>query len=349
MKHLKKYIFLLFSAALWGACSDDDSPVYNFQAAPELEPLVSPAFVLNENSQNFIVETFSWTKGNYGFQAAPLYILEVDNDKEFPDPIILGESSRPYLPVYVGKMNTAALILGAEAGIAHNLYARIQAQLTPDVSVYSEPIDFTVTPYASVIEYPTLYVPGSYQGWDIANAPALTSTRMNNKYEGYLNLVIDDNPNDAVTFKLTTKPAWGQGIEYGAGNAPGKLAEKGGDISISPQGYYLLKVDLNTLAYTAIQINTISVYGSATGEPASDIMLTRTPSGTWVNTISLQAGSFYFRINQSDDIRYGDTNNDGIIENQSSVEIPIPQAGEYTITLSLDKAPYTYQLTPVNH
>ena len=110
MKHLKKYIFLLLSIVLWGACSDDDSPVYNFQAAPELEPLVSPAFVLNESSQNFIAETFSWTKGNYGFQAAPLYILEVDNDKEFPDPIILGESTRPYVPVYVGKMNTAALI-----------------------------------------------------------------------------------------------------------------------------------------------------------------------------------------------------------------------------------------------
>lgn len=73
---------------------------------------------------------------------------------------------------------------------------------------------------------------------------------MNNKYEGYLNLVDANNPDAAITFKLTTAPAWSKGEEYGSGGAPGTLALKGGDISVSPQGYYHVNVDLNTLTYT---------------------------------------------------------------------------------------------------
>ena len=101
-----------------------------------------------------------------------------------------------------------------------------------------------------VIVYPQLYVPGSYQGWNIANAPTLLSYRMNNKYEGYLNLVDENNPDAPITFKLTTEPVWNKGEEYGSGGAPGTLALKGGDISISLQGYYHISVDLNTLTYT---------------------------------------------------------------------------------------------------
>ena len=86
-----------------------------------------------------------------------------------------------------------------------------------------------ITPYPMVIVYPKLYVPGSYQGWNIANAPTLLSYRMNNKYEGYLNLVDENNPDAPITFKLTTEPVWNKGEEYGSGGAPGTLALKGGD------------------------------------------------------------------------------------------------------------------------
>ena len=79
-----------------------------------------------------------------------------------------------------------------------------------------------------VIVYPQLYVPGSYQGWNIANAPTLLSYRMNNKYEGYLNLIDENNPDAPITFKLTTEPVWNKGEEYGSGGAPGTLALKGG-------------------------------------------------------------------------------------------------------------------------
>ena len=58
------------------ACNDVDTPKYDLQATPELAPLAQPALVLNEASSGFIAETFSWSSGDYGFPAAPVYTLE---------------------------------------------------------------------------------------------------------------------------------------------------------------------------------------------------------------------------------------------------------------------------------
>ena len=237
MNHTIKY-WLFFSIGIFlllQSCNDDKSPVYEFTAAPELSPLDNSSLVLNEEAENFIAETFSWSAGKYGFQAAPLYTLQIDNTESFSDPISLAETHNLYLPVNVGKLNMATLILGGESGIPLETYVRLKSELTSNIIVYSGYVTLEITPYPMVIVYPKLYVPGSYQGWNIANAPTLLSYRMNNKYEGYLNLVDENNPDAPITFKLTTEPVWNKGEEYGSGGAPGTLALKGGDISISPQ------------------------------------------------------------------------------------------------------------------
>ncbi len=230
------------------ACNDVDTPQYQLQAAPELAPLSQPALVFNEASADFIAETFSWTAGDYGFAAAPVYTLEVDNDKEFPDPIQLAESNTRYVSVTVSRLNMATLILDGEAGKPNDLFIRVVAKLTGANLVASAPRDITVTPYDEVIEYPKLYLPGNYQGWNIAEAPTLQSYRMNNRYEGYVNFVVSDNPDASVEFKITTLPDWAQGNQYGDGG-PGKLKLGGGNILFSPQGYYLMQVDLDKLTY----------------------------------------------------------------------------------------------------
>ena len=79
MNHTIKY-WLFFSIGiclLLQSCNDDKSPVYEFTAAPELSPLDNSSLVLNEEAENFIAETFSWSAGKYGFQAAPLYTLQI--------------------------------------------------------------------------------------------------------------------------------------------------------------------------------------------------------------------------------------------------------------------------------
>ena len=74
MNHTIKY-WLFFSIGIFlllQSCNDDKSPVYEFTAAPELSPLDNSSLVLNEEAENFIAETFSWSAGKYGFQADSL-------------------------------------------------------------------------------------------------------------------------------------------------------------------------------------------------------------------------------------------------------------------------------------
>jgi hypothetical protein len=76
----------------------------------------------------------------------------------------------------------------------------------------------------------------------------LQSYRMNNRYEGYVDFVVAGNPDAAVEFKITTLPDWAQGDQYGDGG-PGRLKLDGENISYTPQGYYLMQVDLDKLTY----------------------------------------------------------------------------------------------------
>lgn len=340
-----KIFGLLILATTWFGCNLDREPVYDFRSAPALNPLTEPALVLNKEDAEKVAETFSWGKGEYGFSAAPIYVLEIDNTEEFPDPVSLGETSKLELAVPVNKLNNATIILGGDPGKAISLFIRLQVRLTSSVVVYSAPVTLTVTPYESEIEFPRLYVPGSYQGWDIGNAPYLTSLRMNNKYEGYLNMVVADDPNAAVTFKLTTEPAWGKGTEYGSAGSPGKLEEKGGDISLSPQGYYLLKVNLNDLTYETVLVNDFWVAGSAVaaGTENGKLVLDATEN-SWSGTVDMVPGSFRFCVNKRNDLSYGDGDNNKKIDTRADNDIRIAEAGKYRIKLYLGEAPYRYEL-----
>lgn len=343
MKNKNRLLGLLaFLLLLLTACNDDKSPVYGLQSAPEVEPLSNPLLVLNPSAADFIAETFSWTKGEYGFPAAPNYVLQVDNTSAFLDPLILAEAQRPYVPVTVGKLNVSTLILGGKAGEASTLYARVEARLTNQVKVYSEPIDFQVVPFEQPIEYPKLYVPGSHQGWSPDTAPFLTSLRMNNKYEGYIHLVNDDDPSASIEFKLLTQPSWSSGTEYGSGGGPGTLKEKGGNIVISPQGYYLLKVDLNSLTYTATLVESVSISGSASNVP-QELRFDPT-DGNWTGTVSFEVGNFRFVVNHDAQISYGDGDEDGQIDSLPNNDITIAASGRYRVTLDLNGYPFSYRL-----
>lgn len=344
IKNRLAYLFVFLLAALT-ACNDDKSPVYELQSPPQLEPLTKPQLVLNPEAADFIAETFSWSKGDYGFPAAPVFVLQVDNTKEFLDPIILGDARRSYVPVTVGKLNVATLILGGRAGEVTGLFARIEARLTNNEMVYSDPIDFEVVPYEQQIDFPKLYVPGSYQSWSPETAPFLTSMRMNNKYEGYLDLVNSAEPDAAISFKLLTKPSWTAGTEYGSAGAPGTIKEKGGDIVVSPQGYYLLKVDLNSFTYTTTPVESVSVSGSASGN--AQALLFNRADKNWSATVTLGAGNFRFVVNQDPTVSYGDGDSDGIIDSMPNNDITIPTAGSYNVTLYLNESPFRYELTPL--
>jgi len=62
----------------------------------------------------------------------------------------------------------------------------------------------TVTPYQVIINYPSLWVPGDYQGWNPASAPKVSSKFGNGNYEGYVNIP----SGGTYAFKFTSDPDW---------------------------------------------------------------------------------------------------------------------------------------------
>ncbi len=186
--------------------------------------------------------------------------------------------------------------------------------------------------------YPALQVPGSYQGWDVANTETVVaSPNSDGNYEGYFWF-------DAGTeFKFTDGPAWD--VNYGDTGADGTLEAEGDNIVIAEAGYYKINVDLNTLTY-AMQQTDWGIIGSATagGWDSDQNMTYDTVEGAWTITAALVAGELKFRANDDWAINLGDEGADGILT-QEGANISIPNDGTYLVKLYIDKPDYTYSIS----
>ncbi len=186
--------------------------------------------------------------------------------------------------------------------------------------------------------YPVLYVPGGYQGWDpTKTSTVLASANVDGKYEGYLNF-----PDANTEFKFTDGPAWD--VNYGDTGADGVLDQGGDNIKAAEAGFYKIDVDLNTLTYTLLKTDW-GLIGSATpGGWDSDQNLTYdAASNSWSIQLDLVPGDIKFRANDAWDLNYGDDGKDALLE-KNGANIAIATAGNYKITLFLDKPDHTYSI-----
>ena len=195
-----------------------------------------------------------------------------------------------------------------------------------------------VAPNPGNTSYPLLYVPGSYQGWDpTKTSTVLASANVDGKYEGYLYF-----PDDNTKFKFTDVPSWD--VNYGDTGADGVLDAGGTDIEVATGGFYKIDVDLNTLTYTLLKTDWGLIGSSTPGGWDSDQNLTYdATAGTWSIQLDLVPGKIKFRANDDWGLNYGDNGADALLEN-GGADIDIPNAGNYRITLFLDKPDHTYSI-----
>lgn len=196
-----------------------------------------------------------------------------------------------------------------------------------------------------------LWVVGDFQGWDNSdNAPTL-NLKADGTYEGYVNMTSNNG------FKIVSDHSWDNAHTYGDdGNNPGTadngvLTLSGGQniTLLHGIGYMKIDVDLTTLTYSTL-ITTWSIIGNATpGGWSTDTPLTYDAvNNVWTVTVDLTQQSppndgFKFRANNAWNINYGDTGADGTLE-LSGTNIGVPSNGNYTITLDLSGAEYTYTM-----
>ncbi len=64
----------------------------------------------------------------------------------------------------------------------------------------------------------------------------------------------------------------------------------------------------------------------------------------WAVDVDLVEGEMKFRANQTwDDLDYGDNTGDGTLD-EGGENIPVEEAGNYTVILNLGEAPFSYEL-----
>ena len=187
-------------------------------------------------------------------------------------------------------------------------------------------------------EYPLLYVPGGYQGWDPANTTTvLASVNSDGTYEGYLNF-----PDANTEFKFTPQPDWS--YDWGDNDADGTLDVGGSNIVAADAGYYKINVDTVAKTYT-IEKTDWGLIGSATadGWDADQNMTYNTETSMWEITANLTAGEVKFRANDDWAINLGDNDADGTLV-QDGANIVVDAPGTYKISLKLGAPNYTYTI-----
>lgn len=335
---------MMASVLLLQACSDENfDPKVALGAAPVITaPSGGTTYVLAEADAANKFSDFSWTGADFGFQAAVTYTFEIDKaGNGFANAVALGVTNGKALnEVTVEKVNSIMLAKELPGGVPTDMELRVRAKINSDVTeLVSAPVTITVTPFETIVIYPQLQVPGSFQGWDPANlSTVLFSLKSDETYEGYIYVDAAD-----AKHKYTKGLSWD--TNWGDTGADGTLDPGGDDIALGAAGMYRMNVDLNNLTYADVLTNW-GLIGDATptGWDSDTDMTYDVTTGHLTITADLVVGKIKFRANDAWDINMGDDGPNGKLE-YGGADIEIAEAGNYTIELILNEAKYTYKVT----
>lgn len=338
MKKIFNSLFLISAISfMFFACKKDVEQTILKSGIPPALTASPTSLVLTSVTASDTVETFSWLPSDYGFDAAVKYTLQIAKaGTNFAAPKEVNLGSGRVQKYTGGDLNLIALLLGLVPNSAGQLDVRVRSSLTDSIpAIYSNTVTVSVTPYLIIINYPSLWVPGDYQGWDPASAPKISSKAGNGIYEGYVNITAG-----TLQFKYTSDPDWSH-IAYGwasstvTGNdVSGTFSTNGGNLFVPTAGYYLLKGNTNNNTWSGKKINSWSLIGDFNGW-SGDVPMTYNPATKlWTATINpASAGGFKIRANNDWAINFGDTGADLSLE-YGGENIAITP-GSHVITLNL--------------
>jgi hypothetical protein len=288
-------------------------------------------FVVTISNKDQVLQTFGWNKPDVGVGSYTYVLQYAKASTNFADANgVVMEDVTSY-GATGADLNRFAREAGIPNGVAGEVEFRVLATLNGRQSFASAIKKYTITPN-ELMAY--LYVPGDYQNWSPNVAPKLASVD-DKTYEGYVNLTSTNG------FKFTEAPDWDHTAYGDAGE--GKISSSGGNITLAPAGYYLLKVNLAELTWTSTLINSWGVIGDATpgGWDNSTPLVYDEAAKVWKATITFSgSGAFKFRANNGWDINLGGT---GEFLNYGGDNINSPSAGAHLVTLDLSNPlRYTY-------
>jgi len=351
MKTLFKNIgFLALTMLVLASCKKDEEKLtVTAGESPVLAASASTLLLTKDSAQDTVI-TFSWNKYDMSWTNPALgsdiakYTLEITSTpKGFASAYAIDYTGK-LTGQFTGEALNQLLLnrLELPVDIESEIQVRLQSAVSPNSApVYSNVVSMKVTPYlvSSVPDYPSLFVVGSHQGWSPATAPAIRSAKNDGAYEGFVNF-----PEAKTEFKLTTARDWDHPA-YGDGG-PGVLSTTGGNVVQEGAGYYMIKFDDKTLAWSAVK-TTWAMIGAATpgGWDADTPLTYDAEAQVWKATVSLTAGEYKFRANGGWDINLGVGSAEGVLS-LGAGNLKLEEAGTYDVILDLSNgAYYMYKLT----
>lgn len=298
--------------------------------------------VLKKEGADKQVIEFTVSAADFGTTGKIRYELQMDlPNANFSAPVKLGESESNFIKVNAAEFNKALLAKKLKFGVAADVALRVKATIDQPLSpIFGATTTVKVTPFDDTVEFPKMYVPGDYQGWNPANdKTVLVSEKFDNKFKGFVHIL-----GGSREFKFTEGPNWDN--NYGDTGADNKLEKDGDNIKVAADGTYEINVDLTAKTYTIGAVKLWGIVGSATnGGWDSDTPMNvfdKTTNSLKITT-DLKAGEFKFRANNNWDNNFGGSN--GVLT-AGGPNIAVAAAGNYTITLNFGPAgKVTYTLT----
>ncbi|SMO91334.1 SusE outer membrane protein [Saccharicrinis carchari] len=313
--------------------------------------VVGKSIVLSEDIAEEPFGAFTWTPADFGYpSASPEYILQMDFEgNDFKNAITLINTLDLRFENTNAMFNQKLITLGAVPGVASNLEFKLTGKLHEEVYAVGNVLTANITPYKIVPVFPKLYVTGDHNTWGFNDESAIFSVKDNAIYEGYIYLREDG------LIKFSQQPNWdnpnaiiGDLDESGTSGVL-QIGNWGGNNIVASQaaGVYKFMVNLNNQSYSQLLVNW-AVTGDFNSWAMADMVYDIT-TGLWSLTVDMTAGGFKFIANQDWGKVYGDDEMDGVLDKGSDGNnIIIQEGGNYTITMDLSDALYTYSIVKNN-
>ena len=342
---MKKLIYLTFIGllGLLFSCEEDGDQVFILDnpVAPTIASM--PDLTLERNNGTNTLE-FIGTEVDPGFVASTKYFLEAcPAGNQFANAISIQSGIIPSFSITVSDLN-GILLKSFPADEVSSVDFRIRARLVVDAGTGAPGASDGTFEYSSETETVSVTLYGLPR-LDLLNSgidQKIESALGNGEYSGYVKL------DETMSFNLYDPD---NAITYGGNNDV--LEVDGTALPPVSTGWHKLSVSTNDMTYELLDYR-VGLIGSATPNEWNDPdqkMDYDSQSGLWTITLDLVVGEVKFRVNDdwsgSINLGLGDDDHpeytlDNLWNSGSSQNIPIDEAGNYTITLSIGS---TYSAT----
>jgi starch-binding outer membrane protein SusE/F len=333
MKSLSR--ILLLSAAFvfaWGCSKVEDIVTLNSNASLAASLSATTLTLVKDNADQAAL-TVSWTKPEYGFDAAPNYTVFVDKKgNNFSKAVQFSVGAELKKVFKTVDLNNIMLGFELPPNAVSDLEFKVQSQLGASTVFNSAILALKATPYANKLDLSSNWgVVGSATpgGWNGPDLPVYKSTETIGSFVAYVTLI-----DGAIKLRKDNK--WDDNL----GGAAGVLKANGDDIAVKAGSY---KITFNPTALTyKIEAFTWGIVGDATpnGWDGPDMPMSYDATvDLWVAHINLKDGDIKMRQNNAWTVEYGGAA--GALK-LGGANIPVKK-GTYLITADFKNLKYTVQ------